>query len=285
MTAKSDQEFAASHHLLAIEPNVEVATDAVDVCFGNPVGASVFGVGMTKSDVDPRNFLVLQNVSNDVPASGVGADGEFADAIAVLVRACISAKFVAQILVLRFQGADAIILYLDGERAGFQIAIAFAKIIANHAINNEDAVSIERRGENFASGQVAPFVFRDNSAGFEPFQFRGKLSLEFGAVRCLARNPFSFARALDQALTQGVDFHKIGAHTLQHDFAVNVDHMTVPNLVFVDDAGHLRARAEARPSGVCAAKIDTCERARSSRISSGMYFSGRRAWCSSTNRL
>ena len=186
MTAKSDQEFAASHHLLAIEPNVEVATDAVDVCFGNPVGASVLGVGMTKSDVDPRNFLVLQNVSNDVRAGGVGADGKFAHAIAVLVRAGISAKFVAQILVLRFQRADAIIFYFDGERAGFEVAEAFAEIIANHAINNEDAVSIERRCENFASRQVAPFVFRDDSAGFEPSQFRGKLSLKLGAVRCLA---------------------------------------------------------------------------------------------------
>ena len=95
MTAKSDQEFAASHYLLAIEPNVEVATDAVDVCFGNPVGASVLGVGMTKSDVDPRNFLVLQNVSNDVRASGVGADGKFAHAVAVFVSAGVSAKFVA----------------------------------------------------------------------------------------------------------------------------------------------------------------------------------------------
>ena len=65
MTAKSDQEFPALHHLFAIEPNVEIATDAVDVCFGNPVGASVLSVRVAKSDVDSRNFLVLQNVSND----------------------------------------------------------------------------------------------------------------------------------------------------------------------------------------------------------------------------
>ena len=95
MTAKSDQEFPALHHLFAIEPNVEIATDAVDVCFGNPVGASVLGVRKTKSDVDPRNFLVLQNVSNDVRASGVGADGKLAHAVAVFVSAGVSAKFVA----------------------------------------------------------------------------------------------------------------------------------------------------------------------------------------------
>ena len=100
MTAKSDQEFAASHHLFAIEPDVEVAADAVDVCLGNPVCASVLGVGMTKSDVDPGDFFILQNVSDHVRAGGVGADGKFADAIAVLVSACVGAKFVAQILVL-----------------------------------------------------------------------------------------------------------------------------------------------------------------------------------------
>ena len=94
-----------SHHLLAVEPDVEVAADAVDVCFRNPVCASVFGIGMTKSDVDAGNFFVLQNMSNDVPASDVGADGKFADAIAVLIRAGISAKFVAQILVLGLQAS------------------------------------------------------------------------------------------------------------------------------------------------------------------------------------
>ena len=244
MSAKSDQKFAALHHLFAIEPDVEITADAVDVCLGNPVGASVLGVGMTKSDVDTRNFFVLQNVANDVRASGVGADGKFAHAIAVLVRAGISAKFVAQILVLRFQRADAIIFHFDGERVGFEIAEAFAEIIANHAINNEDSVSIDRRSENFASRQVAPFVFRDDSAGFEPSQFRGKLSLKLGAVRCFAGDPFSFAGTFDQALTQVVHFHKVGPHAFEHDLSVNVYHMTVPDLVIVDDAGHLRAGSE-----------------------------------------
>ena len=47
------------HHLLAVEPDVEIAADAVDVRFGSPVCAGMLGVGMTKRDVDSGNFFVL----------------------------------------------------------------------------------------------------------------------------------------------------------------------------------------------------------------------------------
>ena len=53
------QKFSALHHLFAIEPDVEVASDAIDMRLGNPVCAGVLGVGMAKSDVDPRDFFVL----------------------------------------------------------------------------------------------------------------------------------------------------------------------------------------------------------------------------------
>src|SRR5882724_8602607 len=80
-------ELAASHDLLAIKPDVEITADTIDMCFGHPVCASVLGVGMTKSDVHAGNFFILQNVSNDMCARCVGADGEFAHSIAVLVGA------------------------------------------------------------------------------------------------------------------------------------------------------------------------------------------------------
>src|SRR5438874_13594878 len=98
-------ELAASHDLFAIEPDVEIAADAVDVCFGNPVGAGVLGVGMTKSDVHARNFFILQNVANDMCARCVGADCEFAHAIDVLAGAGVGANFIAQGLVLGLQSA------------------------------------------------------------------------------------------------------------------------------------------------------------------------------------
>src|SRR5207237_5512239 len=99
----------------------EIAAHAVDVRFGNPVGAGVFGVGMTEGDVDTGNFFVLQNVTDDTRAGRVCPDREFADAVAVFVRAGVSAKFVAQVLVLRTQRSDAVVLYLGCQRSRLQI--------------------------------------------------------------------------------------------------------------------------------------------------------------------
>src|ERR1700758_4332937 len=89
------QKPAAAHHLLTVKPDVEIAADAVDVRFGSPVCAGVLGVGMTKRDVDARNFFILQDVTDDVGARDIGADGKFAYAIAVFVGVRVSTKFVA----------------------------------------------------------------------------------------------------------------------------------------------------------------------------------------------
>src|SRR5215813_9718399 len=58
-TAALYQELPFAHYLLAVEPDVEIAADAVDVSFGSPVCARVFGVRMTKRDMDSRNLFVL----------------------------------------------------------------------------------------------------------------------------------------------------------------------------------------------------------------------------------
>src|SRR4029077_1009462 len=196
------------------------------------------------SDVDTRDFFVLQNVANNMRARHVRADGEFPHAVAVLVRAGVGAKFVTQILVLRLQRTDAIIFHFDGKRVGFEIAEAFTEIIAHYAIDDEHAVSVHRRSENFASRQVAPFVARDDPARFEPSQFRRKLSFKLSAMRRLADDAFSFAGAFDQALTQVIHFHKVGPHAFEHDLSVDVHHMTVSDSMLVDDTGHLRPGRE-----------------------------------------
>jgi len=89
------QKLPAPHYLFAIKPDVEIAADAVDMRFGSPVCAGVFCVRMTKSNVDTWNLFILQNMTDDMSAGGVGANGKFADAIAVFIRARVSAKFVA----------------------------------------------------------------------------------------------------------------------------------------------------------------------------------------------
>src|SRR5215470_9699377 len=89
------QKLPFPHHLLAVEPDIEIAAHTVDVRFGNPVCAGVLSVGVTKRNVDPGKFFILQNVTDDARAGDVGADGKFTDAIAVFVRVRVSAKFVA----------------------------------------------------------------------------------------------------------------------------------------------------------------------------------------------
>jgi hypothetical protein len=126
---------------------------------------------MTEGDVDAGNFFILQNMTDNMGASGVGADGELADPVAVFISAGVCAKLVAQILVLGMQRADSIIFHFDCERIRFEVAKAFALIIAHHAIHYKDAVGIHWRGKDLAPGQVAPFVACDDSAGLEPSEF------------------------------------------------------------------------------------------------------------------
>ena len=53
------QKLPLLHYLLAVEPDVEIATYAVDVRFGSPVRAGVLGVWMAKRNVHPGNLFVL----------------------------------------------------------------------------------------------------------------------------------------------------------------------------------------------------------------------------------
>jgi len=89
------QKPSFPHYLLPVEPDVEIAADAVDMRFGSPVCAGMFGVGMTERDMDAGNFFVLQDVSDDMRAGGVCTNRKFADPVAVFVSACVSPKFVA----------------------------------------------------------------------------------------------------------------------------------------------------------------------------------------------
>ena len=59
ITAALYQKLPLPHYLVAIEPDIEIAADAVDMRFGGPVCAGMFGIRMTKRDVDAGNFFVL----------------------------------------------------------------------------------------------------------------------------------------------------------------------------------------------------------------------------------
>ena len=53
------QKLPIAHHLLTVEPDIEIAAHAVDVRFGSPVRASMLAIGMTERDMDSGNFFVL----------------------------------------------------------------------------------------------------------------------------------------------------------------------------------------------------------------------------------
>ena len=59
ITAALYQKLPFPHYLLAVEPDVKIAADAVDMRFGSPVCARVLRVRVTESDVNSGDFLVL----------------------------------------------------------------------------------------------------------------------------------------------------------------------------------------------------------------------------------
>src|SRR4051812_47336826 len=60
----SHQKSAAAHYLLAVEPDIEIASHAVDVRRGNPIRASMLRVRMSERDMHARNLFILQDVTN-----------------------------------------------------------------------------------------------------------------------------------------------------------------------------------------------------------------------------
>ena len=84
------QKLPAAHHLLIVEPDVEIAADAIDVRFGEP---SLHQYVQRKDDqrrCGPREFFRPAKLSDDMSAGGVGADRKFADAVAVFVSVRVS---------------------------------------------------------------------------------------------------------------------------------------------------------------------------------------------------
>jgi hypothetical protein len=97
---ESNQELSLGHDLLAIHMNVEAKPDDVDVCGRIPVCARVRAVRIAERDVHAREFFVLQDVSDHFMQFHVGADGELADAVAVLVGVGVAPEILPQLQVL-----------------------------------------------------------------------------------------------------------------------------------------------------------------------------------------
>src|SRR5437660_11281889 len=165
----SHKKFSGTHHRFAVEPDVEIAADAVDVRLRRSVSAGVIRVRMSEGNVNAGNFFVLQNISDDMRASGVGANGEFTDPITVFVGAGVGAEFLEQLLVVAGKIDNPIVAHFDRQRKILEIAVFAAEIVADHAVDDKNAVGVCRRSKNLAARKVTPFCGSNDPAGLEPF--------------------------------------------------------------------------------------------------------------------
>src|SRR5207248_11571530 len=65
-----------------------------------------------------------------------------------------------------------------------------------------------------------------------------------GSVRCFAAHAPRLAGALNEPLAKGVDLMKISPHSFEHNLPVDVDHVTMPDFVTIDNRRHLSTRGQ-----------------------------------------
>lgn len=139
-----DQEMAIAHDLFfsggRLKPDVETEADDIDVSRRTPGRAGVLSVRIAEGDVDAGKFLVLKNVADDAGDADVGADGEFADAIGVLVGMGVGPEIPLELVVAAGTGDDAILCDLNRQRRVLEEAVASTEPVADNTIDNEDAI-------------------------------------------------------------------------------------------------------------------------------------------------
>ena len=94
----------------------------------------------------------MQNLTDDVFQINVGADGEFADAVAVGVSVGIFPEVTLKLAVLRMGLGEPVSAHADGERIVLEIAELGTEIISDYAVNHECSVHLSRRGKDFSAG-------------------------------------------------------------------------------------------------------------------------------------
>src|SRR5262249_6143669 len=80
-----DKKLALTHDLEVIHPYLKAPPNHINVRGGVPLGAGVLAVGVAEGDVHAGKLFVLKDVANYLLQFDVGADGKFADTVAVLV--------------------------------------------------------------------------------------------------------------------------------------------------------------------------------------------------------
>ncbi len=130
------------------------------------------------------------------------------------------------------------------QRAGAQVAVFRAEVVAGGAVADEHAVDAQRRGEHFARRQVRPVAAVDEAAGLHPGQRRIERRRQSGPTRRLDSERTGARHPLAQALAQLVDQPVVGAHALPHDLRRHPDHVRVADRAPLDDRDDRHPRAQ-----------------------------------------
>src|ERR1700681_259368 len=97
-------------------------------------------VGIAEGDVHAGKFFVLKEISNHLGEAEVGAEGQLADAVAVLVGMAIVPEFLLEVLALAFDLPQTRAFDLEDQRGALQVAILAAEVVACGSVADEGAV-------------------------------------------------------------------------------------------------------------------------------------------------
>ena len=209
-----------------------------------PGRAGLAAVGIAEGEVDAGDLLVLQQHADHVLERDVGAEGELADAVAVLVGVAVVPELLLEILTVAVRRLQASAGDLQGQRAGAQVAVLGAEVVAGGAVADKHAVDAQRRGEHFARRQVRPVAAVDQAARFHPGQ-RGVEGRGQPGTPCgFDAQPLGARHPLAEALAQLIDQAVVGAHPLFHDLRRDPDHVRVADRAALDDRHDRHAGAE-----------------------------------------
>src|SRR5438874_344594 len=170
--------------------------------------------------MDAGKLFVLKDMADHVGKFDVGADGELAHAVAVFVGVGVTPEVVPKLSVFAPGFSQTVLFDAQMKWRMAQVAVPGAEVIANHTIDNKCSVNLAGRGEDLATGQIAPFLRTDNAAGLKPpvrrIEFGGEIGASSGGRGDLPR----IGDDAQDLPADCVNPLEIRAHALHHDLLV-----------------------------------------------------------------
>jgi hypothetical protein len=175
---------ALGDYLVVVDPDITVAGEHVDVGARFPLSVGLAAVGVAESEVDARKFFVLEKDADHLRKAQIGAEGELADAVAVLIGVAIIPEIFFQVLAVAINGSQTGIFDRESHRRGLQVAVFAVEVVTGAGIADKSAIDGGGSRENLAGGKIGPVARADEAAGFDPVKMAiemcGKRGAGFG---------------------------------------------------------------------------------------------------------